>query len=119
MKKWKDLLNLIIRKLFAKKPRKLNMQDYRLLFLLALIPLAGCTSTYAKYERFAEDGKTPTSSLSVHRRTLGSKVSMPKVTFNSDGSVTMEGYTNDGGNGIVASSVEAACKGAVKGAIGK
>ena len=81
--------------------------------------VSGCTATYAKYQRFAEDGKTPTSSLSVNRRTFGSKVSMPKVTFNPDGSVTMEGYTNDGGNGIVAGAVEAACKGAVKGAVGK
>ena len=89
------------------------------IMLLMALPLAGCTSTYAKYDRFAPDGKTPVSSLSVHRRTLGSKVSMPKVTFNPDGSVTMEGYTNDGGNEIVANGIEAACKGAVKGAVGK
>lgn len=89
------------------------------IMLLIVLPLAGCTSTYAEYKRFAEDGKTAVSSLNVHRRTLGSKVSMPKVTFNPDGSVTMEGYTNDGGNEIVANGIEAACKGAVKGAVGK
>lgn len=81
--------------------------------------LCGCTSTYAHYDRYAEDGKTKVSELSVHRRTFISKVSMPEVEFKADGTAVMKGYENDGGNGVVAGAVEAACKGAVKGAVGK
>ena len=90
-----------------------------ILFSLVAILFSGCTSTYAHYSRYAADGKTKVSELSVHRRTCISKVNMPKVEFKENGTAVMEGYENDGGNGVVAGAVEAACKGAVKGAVGK
>ena len=90
-----------------------------ILFSLVAILFSGCTSTYVTYDRYAPDGKTKTSTLSVHRRTCISKVSMPKVDFKADGTATMEGYQNDGGSTVVSDAVEAAVKGAVKGAVGK
>ncbi len=79
--------------------------------------LTGCTSTYVTYDRFAPDGQTKVSTLSVHRRTLASKVSMPAVKFNPDGTAELSGYQNDGGNDLVSGAIESACKGAVKGAL--
>ena len=92
-----------------------------LLFGSAMILLAilacGCTSTYVTYDRYAPDGQTKVSTLSVHRRTMASKVSMPGVKFNADGTAELSGYQNDGGNEMVSGAIEAACKGAVKGAL--
>ena len=72
----------------------------------------GCTSTYVDY-------KTPNGgNLSLHRRSMLTKVDMPSVKFNPDGSVEMVGYKNDQ-SAAVSDAVKAACKGAVEGAIGK
>ena len=85
--------------------------------LLLIVSACGCTSTYVTYDRFAPDGQTKVSTLSVHRRTLASKVSMPAVKFNPDGTAELSGYQNDGGNDLVSVAIESACKGAVKGAL--
>lgn len=111
------------------------------LLILAVLISAGCTSTYvthntyyppAGYDAVTElkESFVPASlrvtqvgplksTLSIHRRTCISKVEMPTVEFLPDGTSKMTGYQNDGGNGVVAGAVEAACKGAVKGAVGK
>jgi len=85
--------------------------------MILCLALCGCTSTYVTYDRFAPDGQTKVSTLTVHRRTLASKVSMPAVKFNPDGTAELSGYQNDGGNDLVSGAIESACKGAVKGAL--
>lgn len=86
---------------------------YGLIFSLPIwAGIIGCTSTYVDY-------KTPNGgNLSLHRRSMLTKVDMPSVKFNPDGSVEMVGYKNDQA-AAVSDAVKAACKGAVEGAIGK
>lgn len=80
--------------------------------LAVALVTGGCTSTYVTHD-------TPTGSrLTVHRRSMLTKVDMPSVKFNPDGSVEMVGYKNDQ-SAAVSDAVKAACKGAVEGAIGK
>lgn len=79
---------------------------------VGLMILCGCKSTYVEYV-------TPSGSyLSIHRRECMSKTEMPAVKFNPDGSVEMMGLKEDTQSGLTA-TVEAACKGAVKGAVNK
>lgn len=91
---------------------------FSLFFIIAFVValLTGCTSTYVTYDRFAPDGKTRVSTLSVHRRTAASRVSMPTVKFNPDGTAELAGYENDGGNGMMESAIKAAVKSAVEAA---
>ncbi len=94
---------------FAATEKDGTMKKY---LLILAIGLTGCTSTYVDY-------KTPNGgNLSLHRRSMLTKVDMPSVKFNPDGSVEMVGYKNDQA-GAVSDAVKAACKGAVEGAIGK
>lgn len=76
------------------------------LFLLAVFAVcAGCThTTYT----------TPT--MSVERWSLFQKVEAPRVEITTNGAVTLEGYRNDGGSEATERLVEAAVRGAVKGA---
>jgi hypothetical protein len=85
--------------------------------MLLCLVACGCTSTYVTYDRFATDGQTKTSTLTVHRRTLASKVSMPGVKFNPDGTAELSGYQNDGGSEVTGGLIKSACEGAVKGAL--
>jgi carbon monoxide dehydrogenase subunit G len=90
-----------------------------LLAILILASMTGCRSLYVTYDRYAADGKTKVSTLSVHSRGVLYKTLAPKVTFNADGSASMEGYSSDAGQAAVSGAIEAACKGAVKGVTGK
>ncbi len=85
--------------------------------MILCLAACGCTSTYVTYDRFAPDGQTRVSTLSVHRRTLASKVSMPAVKFNPDGTAELSGYQNDGGSEVTGGLIKSACEGAVKGAL--
>ena len=71
--------------------------------VIAAMMLAGCTQTRIK---------TPT--WSMERVTLLQRTDVPKITVLDDGSIEVEGYSNDGGNGAIAAAVEAAVKAAVK-----
>ena len=71
--------------------------------IAAIMMLAGCTQTRIK---------TPT--WSMERVTLLQRTDVPKITVLDDGSIEVEGYSNDGGNGAIAAAVEAAVRGAVK-----
>ena len=73
-------------------------------FVVAVAMLAGgCTQT-----------KIQTPTWSMERTTLLQRTDVPKITVLDDGSIEVEGYSNDGGNGAVAAAVEAAVRGAVR-----
>lgn len=71
--------------------------------VIAAMMLAGCTQTRIK---------TPT--WSMERVTWLQRTDVPKITVLDDGSIEVEGYSNDGGNGAIAAAVEAAVKAAGK-----
>jgi hypothetical protein len=69
----------------------------------AMILAAGCTQTKIQ---------TPTWSLT--RTSVLQSTAVPKITVLADGSIEVEGYSNDGGDGAIAAAVEAAVRGATK-----
>jgi hypothetical protein len=71
--------------------------------IAAMMLAAGCTQTKIK---------TPTWSLT--RTSVLQSTAVPKITVLSDGSIEVEGYSNDGGDGAIAAAVEAAVRGATK-----
>ena len=71
--------------------------------IAAIMMLAGCTQT-----------KIETKTWSMTRLTLLQRTDVPRITVLDDGSIEVEGYSNDGGNGAIAAAVEAAVRGAVK-----
>ena len=71
--------------------------------IAAIMMLAGCTQT-----------KIQTPTWSMERVTLLQRTDVPKITVLDDGSIEVEGYSNDGGNGAISAAVEAAVRGAVK-----
>jgi hypothetical protein len=72
--------------------------------IAAMMMLAGgCTQT-----------KITTPTWSMKRVTFLQRTDVPKITVLDDGSIEVEGYSNDGGNGAISAAVEAAVRGAVK-----
>ena len=71
--------------------------------VIAAMMLAGCTQT-----------RITTPTWSMTRLTLLQRTDVPKITVLDDGSIEVEGYSNDGGNGAIAAAVGAAVKAAVK-----
>ena len=71
--------------------------------IAAMLMLAGCTQTKIQ---------TPTWSLT--RTSVMQSTAVPKITVLNDGSIEVEGYSNDGGNQATAAIVTAAVRGAVK-----
>jgi len=87
--------------------RKLIVWPARCAAVMAIAALmlltAGCTNTRIV---------TPTWSLT--RTSVLQSTAVPKITVLNDGSIEVEGYSNDGGNQAVAAIVTAAVKAAVK-----
>jgi hypothetical protein len=71
--------------------------------IAAMMMLAGCTQT-----------RITTPTWSMERLTLLQRTDVPRITVLDDGSIEVEGYSNDGGKGAIAAAVEAAVRGAVK-----
>ena len=71
--------------------------------IAAMMMLAGCTQTRIT---------TPTWSLT--RTSVLQSTAVPKITVLNDGSIEVEGYSNDGGNQAMAAIVTAAVQAAVK-----
>ncbi len=71
--------------------------------VIAAMMLAGCTQTKIQ---------TPTWSLT--RTSILQSTAVPKITVLNDGSIEVEGYSNDGGNQAMQAIVTAAVKAAVK-----
>ena len=71
--------------------------------IAAMMMLAGCTQT-----------RITTPTWSMERVTFLQRTDVPKITVLDDGSIEVEGYSNDGGNGAIAAAVEAAVKAAVR-----
>ena len=67
--------------------------------IAAMMMLAGCTQTKIK---------TPT--WSMERVTFLQRTDVPKITVLDDGSIEVEGYSNDGGNGAIAALERIAAK---------
>ena len=70
---------------------------------LAVALLSGCTQTRIT---------TPTWSLT--RVSFLQRTEVPQITVLTDGSIEVQGYSNDGGNAAIGAIVEAAIRGAVK-----
>jgi hypothetical protein len=75
----------------------------RCAIVIAALMLAGCTQT-----------KITTPTWSMERVTFLQRTDVPKITVLDDGSIEVEGYNNDGGNGAIAAAVGAAVRGAVR-----
>jgi len=75
----------------------------RTTIVIAALMLAGCTQT-----------KIQTPTWSMERVTFLQRTDVPKITVLNDGSIEVEGYSNDGGNQAIAAIVTAAVRGAVK-----
>ena len=75
----------------------------RSVVVIAVMMLAGCTQT-----------KIQTPTWSMERVTFLQRTDVPKITVLDDGSIEVEGYSNDGGNGAIAAAVGAAVKAAVR-----
>jgi hypothetical protein len=71
--------------------------------IAAMLLTAGCTNTRIV---------TPTWSLT--RTSILQSTAVPKITVLNDGSIEVEGYSNDGGNQAMAAIVTAAVTAAVK-----
>jgi len=71
--------------------------------IAAMMMLAGCTQT-----------RITTPTWSMERLTLLQRTDVPRITVLDDGSIEVEGYSNDGGNGAISAAVEAAVRGAVR-----
>jgi hypothetical protein len=71
--------------------------------VVAVMMLAGCTQT-----------RITTPTWSMERVTFLQRTDVPKITVLDDGSIEVEGYSNDGGNGAIAAAVGAAVKAAVR-----
>jgi hypothetical protein len=71
--------------------------------VIAAMMLAGCTQT-----------RITTPTWSMERVTFLQRTDVPKITVLDDGSIEVEGYSNDGGNGAIAAAVGAAVKAAVR-----
>ena len=75
---------------------------------LALALLGGCTQTRIT---------TPTWSLT--RTSVLQRTEVPQITVLTDGSIEVQGYSNDGGNAAVSAIVEAAVVAAIKAGVMK
>lgn len=73
------------------------------LALLAALALCGCTKT-----------KVSTPFWSMERTSLFQKVEVPQLTISTNGTATLSGYRNDGGNEALGVAVSAAVSAAVK-----
>ena len=71
--------------------------------IAAMMMLAGCTQT-----------RIPTPKWSLTRTSVLQSTAVPKITVLNDGSIEVEGYSNDGGNQAMAAIVTAAVQAAVK-----
>lgn len=71
--------------------------------IAAMMLAGGCTQT-----------KIQTPTWSMTRLTFLQRTDVPKITVLDDGSIEVEGYSNDGGNGAIAAAVGAAVKAAVR-----
>ena len=71
--------------------------------IAAMLMLAGCTQT-----------KIQTPTWSMTRTSVLQTTAVPRITVRNDGSIEVEGYSNDGGNQATAAIVTAAVRGAVK-----
>jgi hypothetical protein len=69
----------------------------------AMMLAGGCTQT-----------KIQTPAWSLTRTSVLQSTAVPKITVLNDGSIEVEGYSNDGGNGAIAAIVTAAVQAAVK-----
>jgi hypothetical protein len=67
--------------------------------VIAAMMLAGCTQT-----------KIQTPTWSMERVTFLQRTDVPKITVLDDGSIEVEGYSNDGGNGAIAALERIAAK---------
>lgn len=72
---------------------------------IAAVILCGCTVT-----EFSPDTRSFKRTSFLQRAEFG------KLVVKPDGSVTLEGYKNDGGNEALAAAVRAAVEGAIAGA---
>lgn len=73
------------------------------LLIAAAVAVSGCTQTKIK---------TPTWSLT--RVSFLQRTEVPQITVLTDGSIEVQGYSNDGGNAAIGAIVEAAIRGATK-----
>lgn len=72
-------------------------------WLAVLVVFSGCTVT-----------KIKTPGWELNRTSFLQKVEIPRVTVGPDGTATLEGYKNDGGNDAVAAITAAAVSAAIK-----
>ena len=71
--------------------------------IAAIMMLAGCTQT-----------RITTPTWSMERVTWLQRTDVPKITVLDDGSIEVEGYSNDGGNGAISALERIAAGGAVR-----
>ena len=71
--------------------------------IAAMMLAGGCTQT-----------KITTPTWSLTRTSILQSTAVPKITVLNDGSIEVEGYSNDGGNQAIQAIVTAAVKAAVK-----
>jgi hypothetical protein len=71
--------------------------------IAAMMLAGGCTQT-----------KIQTQTWSMERVTFLQRTDVPKITVLDDGSIEVEGYSNDGGNQAMQAIVTAAVKAAVR-----
>ena len=75
------------------------------LLLIAAALLCGCTST-----------KVSTPFWTMERRSFLQRVEVPQLTISTNGTATLSGYKNDGGNEALGVAVSAAVAAAIKSA---
>lgn len=79
------------------------MKKHRLLPLLLLLSLCGCTITVVK-----------TPQWTLRRVSFLQRIEMPLVQVSTNGTVTLKGYATDGGIDAAAKVTEAAVSAAIK-----
>ena len=77
----------------------------RLFALGAVVALCGCTRT-----------KVATPFWTMERSSFLQRVEVPQLTIATNGTATLSGYKNDGGNEALASAVSAAVSAAINSA---
>lgn len=78
----------------------------RLLFIIPLL-LTGCTITKMQTDKVGK--------WSFNRWSLFQKVEVPSIQISPNGTVTVKGYKNDGGNEALGVIAEGMAKGVVEG----